>query len=98
MAKTQIFLLAVAKAEDRSVSEQEIDAEVRKMAAKTGQDARELRRYYDQSGLTALLKDRILADKAGELIWSEARVTETEPAPAEAEQPAPEADAEEAAE
>jgi trigger factor len=80
MAKTQIFLLAVARAEDLTVSEQEIDAEMRQMASKTGQDARELRRYYDQSGMTVLLKDRIMADKAVELMWSEAKVTEVPPA------------------
>jgi trigger factor len=78
MARTQILLTTVAEAEGLEVSEQEIDFEIEKMARQAGQEAGQLRRYYEEHGALGLIKDRLLHDKAMDLIYDEADVTEVE--------------------
>jgi trigger factor len=76
MARTELFLLAVAGKEGLAVSPQEIDAVLKRYSDQTGQNFFELKRHYEESGLVIPLKDRILADKAMEFIYSKAQVTE----------------------
>lgn len=80
MARTQVFLLAVASAEGLSVDPQEVDAVIRQAAAQSGQDYAQLREYHERTGLIHDIKDRILADKASELIYDSAEVSEVPPA------------------
>ncbi|MGM0611472.1 MAG: trigger factor [Thermodesulfobacteriota bacterium] len=74
-AKAQLFLLAVAKNEALAVDQSEIDAMIQRMAQRSGQNAQELRDFYEKNNLMFALKDRILADKAMELIYENASVT-----------------------
>ena len=76
MARTELFLLAVAGKEGLAVSPQEIDAVLKRYSDQTGQNFFELKRHYEENGLVIPLKDRILADKAMEFIYSKAQVTE----------------------
>jgi trigger factor len=79
LAGSQLFLLAVASQEGLTVDPGEVEAVLRESARRSGQDFEQLRQYYEQSGMMVQLKDRLLADKAMELIWSAAEVTEVEP-------------------
>ncbi len=74
-AKAHLFLLAVAEKEGLSVEQSEMDGMIQRMAQKSGQDANELRRFYEENNLMFAIKDRILADKAMDLIYDHADVT-----------------------
>ncbi|MFP4168185.1 MAG: trigger factor [Desulfonatronovibrionaceae bacterium] len=74
-AKAHLFLLAVANNEDLSVDNSEIDAMIQKMAQQSGQNAMELKQFYEENNLMFALKDRILADKAMDLIYESADIT-----------------------
>ncbi len=74
MIKSQIFLLAVANAEDLTVSEQEINAYIQQQAQSSGQNAEELKKFYHDNNLMFALKDTLLADKAMELIYENSEV------------------------
>ena len=54
------------------------------MAMRAQQDYQKVREAYQRSGLIYELRDRLLADKAMEFIYSKAVVTEVEPKDAEA--------------
>ncbi|TVR00670.1 MAG: trigger factor [Desulfovibrionales bacterium] len=79
LVKSQLFLLAVATKESMRVSPMEIDAFFKDMAQQTGQDFQGLKHFHEQNNLMPAVSDRILADKAMELIYSKAQVTEIEP-------------------
>jgi trigger factor len=76
LVKSQLFLLAVAKKDGLQVSPMEMDAFFRQMAQQTGQDFQGLKHFHEQNNLMNAIKDRILADKAMEHIYSKAVVTE----------------------
>lgn len=80
VVRAQIFLLAVANRENLAVEPQEVDDHLRRMAMQTRQDPEWLRSYYEEHNLMFALKDRLLADKAMEFIWSKAAVREVPPA------------------
>ncbi len=75
VVKSSLVLLAIASAEDLAVTPQEVDLVLQKMAASTGQDFHAIKDYYEQHNLMIPLKDRVLADKAMDLIYSNAQVT-----------------------
>lgn len=79
LVKSQLFLLAIATKENMRVSPTEIDALFKDMAKQTGQDFQGLKHFHEQNNLIPAISDRILADKAMELIYSKARITEVEP-------------------
>ncbi|MEW5772559.1 MAG: trigger factor [Thermodesulfobacteriota bacterium] len=80
IVRSQIFLMAVATQENLTVEPQEVDEHLRRMAMQTRQDPEWLRSYYEEHNLMFALKDRLLADKAMEFIWSKAKVREAPPA------------------
>ena len=87
-ARSHIFLLAVAKAHDLSVTEQEMDAMLRRMAMQSGQDYNTLKDYYTKNNLLFALRDRMLADKGMDEIYAKASVKMIPPrkaAPADAD-------------
>jgi len=88
-SRVQVFLMAVASKEGLTVSPQEIDNEMRKVAMQSGQDFETIKQYYEQTGMHVLVKDRILADKAMELIYEAAEVTEVPAKAPEAGEAAP---------
>lgn len=85
MARTQIFLLAVASAEGLTVTMDEVDAVIRQAASQSGQDYAQMREYHERSGLIHDIKDRILADKASDFLYDNAEITEVPPKLAEGE-------------
>ncbi len=84
-ARVQVFLMAVAAKEGITVSPQEVEAEIRKVAAQSGQEYEMIKQYYEHTGMHVLVKDRILADKAMELIYEAAEVVEVPAAKPEAQ-------------
>lgn len=82
VVKSSLVLLAIASAENLTVDPQEVDLVLQKMAASTGQDFHSIKDYYEQHNLMIPLKDRVLADKAMELVYENATVTTVPPAAA----------------
>jgi trigger factor len=74
MARSEVFLLTVARKEVLEVSEQEIDFHFRQMAARTGQDFMQLKKYHMDNDLIIPIHNRMLADKAMELLYNKAEI------------------------
>lgn len=79
VVKSSLVLLAIASAEELKVEPQEVDLVLQKMAASTGQDFHSIKDYYEQHNLMIPLKDRVLADKAMDLVYASAQVTVVPP-------------------
>jgi trigger factor len=92
IVKSEIFLMAVAEEEEIKVQPQEVDFMLQKMAMQTGQDFNALKDYYEQNNLMVPLRDRVLQDKAMDLIYDNAEVTMV-PASEPAEEAADQGDA-----
>ncbi len=71
-AKTQLFLLTVAKKENLEVSGQEMTAALRQIAMRGGHDVKEVQEHYARNNLLPALRDRLLADKAMDAIYDAA--------------------------
>lgn len=85
VVKSSLVLLAIATEEGLTVDPQEVDMVLQKMAASTGQDFHSIKDYYEQHNLMIPLKDRVLADKAMDLIYENAKVTPVPPAAQDAQ-------------
>lgn len=81
--KGEIFLLAVAKKENLEVTSEEIDRTLQQLAMQSRQDFMTVKQYYEENNLIFPLKDRLLADKAMEIIYGQAKKIEIEPVAAE---------------
>ncbi len=79
--RSEILLLAVAKKENLEVKPEEIDAALAQVARQHGQDLLSVKQYYEEHNLIFPLKDRLLADKAVDLIYDRAQKTEVDPKP-----------------
>ena len=79
IAKTQVFLIAVAKKEGVEVADQEVDMQLHQIAQRAGQEFHVVKDYYSKNNLLFSLRDRLLADKAMDAIYEKANVTEVEP-------------------
>jgi trigger factor len=79
IAKTQVFLIAVAKKEGVEVADQEVDMQLHQIAQRAGQEFNVVKEYYSKNNLLFSLRDRLLADKAMDAIYEKANVTEVEP-------------------
>ena len=75
IVKSEIFLMAVAEEEELEVQPQEVDLLLQKMAMQTGQDFNALKDHYEQNNLMIPLRDRVLQDKAMDLIYDKSEVT-----------------------
>lgn len=84
----EILLLAVAKKENLDVKPEEIDVALTQVARQHGQDLMSVKQYYEENNLIFPLKDRLLADKAIELIYARAAKTEVDPVAAPEEKEA----------
>jgi trigger factor len=73
-ARSQILLLTVARKNSFAVSEDEVDLQIRRMAMQSGQDYNAVKDYYTNNHLLFALRDRLLADKAMDEIFSKAAV------------------------
>ncbi|NDY58333.1 trigger factor [Desulfovibrio sulfodismutans] len=74
IARTQIFLMNVAEKEGLEVEPREMDQYFNQLSQKTNQDVLTLKQYYEQNNLVIPVRDKLLADKAVELIYSKANV------------------------
>ncbi len=92
IVKSEIFLMAVAEEQEINVQPQEVDFLLQKMAMQTGQDFNALKDYYEQNNLMLPLRDRVLQDKAMDLIYEHAQVTMVPPQEAPAAEEASEAE------
>ena len=77
--KAEIFLLAVAAEEGLEISPEEIEATLSQLAVQSRQPLHELKKYYEDNNLIVPLKDRLLCDKASELIYDAAEIKEIDP-------------------
>lgn len=78
IARAQVLLLSVARKEELEVAEQEVDMAIFQMSQRTGEDFKQLKDAYVRSNGIFTLRDRLLADKAMEAIYTKAKVTEVE--------------------
>lgn len=85
--RTEIFLLAVANEESLEISPEEIESTLTQLAMQTRQPLHDLKKYYEDNNLIVPLKDRLLCDKASELIYDAAEVKMIA-APTEGKKPA----------
>lgn len=85
LVRTQLFLLAVAKKEGLTVEPQEVETYIYQEAMRQRMDPEQLRRAYEENNLMFALRDRLVADKAMELIYAQAEVKEV-PAAEKAEE------------
>ena len=79
LVKTQIFLAAVALKEELAVTPQEMDAFFYRLSTQVGQDVVLLKRYYEDNGMMIMVRDKLLCDKAADLIYASAMVTKVAP-------------------
>ncbi len=96
IVKSEIFLMAVAEEQEINVQPQEVDFLLQKMAMQSGQDFNALKDHYEQNNLMVPLRDRVLQDKAMDLIYENAEVTMVPAPDAPAAEPAQEADQDDA--
>ena len=76
--KKQLILLEIAKKEELTVSDQEVERQVQRLAKENGQDPQQLKQYYEQNNLMFALRDSILADKAMDRLYQYAEVEKVE--------------------
>ena len=72
-AKTQLFLLTVAKKEKIEATPQEMNVALRQIAARNGRDIKEVQEQYMRNNLYPALRDRIVADKAMDVMYNKAK-------------------------
>lgn len=82
--RPQVFLMALGRKENIVVSDQDVEMAIYTMAMRAQQDYQKIREAYQRSGLIYELRDRLLADKAMEFVYSKAVITEKEPEEAKA--------------
>ena len=75
ITKAQLFLLKLSDKEKIEATPQEMDAYFMQVASRTGQDVLAVKQHYEQNGLIIPVRDKILADKAMEFVYSKAKVT-----------------------
>lgn len=80
-AKARAFLLTVAKKQGLTVSRQDIDVYLHRLARGSGQEFKTLREYYVRNNLLSGLEEVLLADKGMEEVYSKARIVLVPPAP-----------------
>ncbi|MCL1985173.1 MAG: trigger factor [Betaproteobacteria bacterium] len=78
ITRSQVFLLRVARKENLTVTDQEIDGHLYQAAMHSGEDVASLKDLYVKSGMIFHLRDRLLADKAMEAMYAKVVVRETE--------------------
>ncbi len=80
--RPQVFLMALARKENLEVKPQEIELQIYQMAMRSGQDYKKMSDLYHRAGLTNDIHDRLLADKALDLVYKKANVVEVDEEPA----------------
>jgi trigger factor len=76
--KKQLILLEIAQKEELTVSDQEVERQLQRMAQENGQDPQQLKEYYEKNNLMYALRDSLLADKAMDRLYQYAQVEKVE--------------------
>ena len=71
--------MTVAQKNEIAVSEQEVDMALRQIAYQNRTDYEGLKDYYVKNNLIFVLRDRILCDKAMDLIYDQAEIVKVAP-------------------
>lgn len=79
ITRAQVLLMSIAKKEGLEVTEHEVNMYLFQLCQRSGEDFKSVREAYERSGMMFTLRDRMLADKAMEAIYTKAVVTEVEP-------------------
>ncbi len=79
ITRAQVLLMCIGKKEGLEVTEHEVNMHLFKMCQNSGEDFKSVREAYERSGMMFVLRDRMLADKAMDVIYTKATVTEVEP-------------------
>jgi len=79
LARAQVLLLSIAKKEGLDVTDNEVNTQIYQMSMRSGEDFKTLRESYERSGMIFVLRDRLLADKAMDLVYAKSKVAEVEP-------------------
>lgn len=87
LAKGHVFLMTVAQKNDISVAEYEVDIALRQIAYQNRTDFEQLKEYYVKNNLMFVLRDRLLCDKAMDLIYEKAEIVKVQPKEEEKEKP-----------
>jgi len=74
IVKTQLFLVKLSEKEGIETTPQEMDAYFMQIASRTGQDVLAVKQHYEQNGLIIPVRDKLLADKAMEFVYTQAKV------------------------
>jgi trigger factor len=76
--RSSLLLEAIARQEGLTVGEEELEAEVKQMAAVLRQDQASLRKTLEEEeGRLEAIRGRLLERKAMDLVWNRAQLTET---------------------
>ncbi|GFK94547.1 Trigger factor [Fundidesulfovibrio magnetotacticus] len=75
IVKTQLFLIKLSDKEGIETTPQEMDAYFMQIASRTGQDVLAVKQHYEQNGLIIPVRDKLLADKAMDFVYTQAKVT-----------------------
>ena len=76
ITRYHVLMLSIARKEGLDVTDQEINAHIYQASLQSGDDFKTLREQYERSGMIFALRDRLLADKAMDLVYARARVKE----------------------
>jgi len=76
--KDLLILGQIARQENISVSDDEVEERIENMAAEMGQDPEMLKKYYEARDLKGSLADRILEEKTLNYLVEHAKITEVE--------------------
>ncbi|MGN0009061.1 MAG: trigger factor [Desulfovibrionaceae bacterium] len=79
ITRAQVLLMSIARKEGLDVTEHEVTMNLFQMCQRSGEDFKTVREAYERSGMMFTLRDRMLADKAMEAVYTKAIVTEVEP-------------------
>ena len=72
--RMHIFLLATARQKELTVTEQEVDTHLHRIALQNKVDFAQVKDYYTKNNMLFALRDRLLCDKAMDFIYDEATV------------------------
>lgn len=78
IVRSQILLLAIAKKEDLEVSDQELARNIYEDCLRKGDDFKTVFENLERTGMLFHVRDRLLADKAMDLVYAKADVKEVE--------------------
>jgi len=88
--RIHLLLMAIARRENITATQQEADMQLYQMTMRSGQDFTQIREAYQRSGLMGELMERIQADKAMDFIYDKAVITMVKPGEGGASEARPE--------